>query len=221
MLHSPQILLPPRKSIVAAPAGFNLVSHTIGTASPGPITTPGIDTTGATLIVIGLTQLNAVTFSTISDSNSNTWTPLTAQIGASQPYSQLFYCISPIVGPGHTFTATGGAFIVGSIMVQAWKGGTGTFDVQSGATGFGTTLQTGSVTPSVNNSLIVTALSVDNSPTSIDSVSGGFAISDSSIAQTPGGMAWFVQGTAAAINPTWSWTSAGSDAAATIATFKP
>jgi hypothetical protein len=206
--------------------GFSLVAHTIATnGSASPITTSAIDTTGATLIVVAFDEVDGLALATVSDNKGNTWTPLTARDNGAGPLTQLVYCIAPTVGSGHTFTITStSTFISGHLAVQAWSGGAGTFDVQNGGTpAFGTSAQPGSVTPSVNNSLIITSVSADNDSALPLTINSGFTVSDTS--RTDGaylfGMAYFVQGTAAAINPTWSWAGTGSDIAAAIATFKP
>lgn len=216
--------------VAAAPSGFAAISgaHTKVSSPNNPITTPAIDTTGATIIVVALGQINLIAICAITDSKGNTYTPLTAQTGAPFPYSRLFYCISPIVGSGHTFTAdNGGANIQGGIAVQAFSGGSPVFDVENGVnSGFGNSQQPGSVTPSVNNSLIVTAVCTDNDGITF-AINSGFTITDSVDTGTGGafvsgfGLAYLVQGTAGAINPTWSWSGTGSNAMATIATFKP
>lgn len=207
--------------------GFSLVAHTIAiNGNAASITTSAIDTTGATFIVVAFDQLDAETLALVTDNKGNLWTALTARdSGGAGPETQLVYCISPTVGAGHTFTvSTVSPFLVGHIAVQAWNGGTGTFDVQNGGNpAFGTTAQPGSVTPSVNNSLIITSISADNDSALPLTINSGFTVSDSM--KGSGlylfGMAYFVQGTAAAINPTWSWAGTGSDIAAAIATFKP
>lgn len=202
--------------------GFSFVTHTFANSFANPVSTSAIDTTGATLIVVGIVQNNGFTAGSVSDNKGNTYTGLFANVGGSSTFSQLFYCTSPSVGAGHTFKCdNSSSFIAASISVQVWQGGTGTFDVQNHNTGFGTSLQTGSVTPSVNNSLIVTSINVDGSPSSITQPTS-FTMSDSDVVSVePGGMAYFVQGTAAPINPTWTWASAGSTGTATIATFTP
>jgi hypothetical protein len=227
VLHSPQILLAPRKGIAAAGGGgFTLVAHSVSLGTPSsPVTTPGINTTGASLLVVAISQYNGVSIGSVSDSRSNTWTPLTGKTANSEPYSQLFYCASPLVGAGHTFTLDNGGGIFGVIGVQAWTGGVGTFDVQNGAINGtpGLSLQPGSVTPTVGSSLIVSAISADAGAASF-AIDSGFTITDrvdyAGSVNEAFGMAYLVQGAAAAVNPSWSWSSS-ADAAATIASFKP
>lgn len=205
--------------------GITLVAHAIAGASSAP-TTSAINTTGANLLVVSVSQFQGVTVGTLTDSKSNTWTALTAKLGASEAYNRIFYCASPTVGSGHTFTWDNGGSIFGALAVQAWSGANvAPFDVQNGAVaGTGTTIQPGSVTPNQNNSLVVTSVDpIFAGGSSGYAIDGGFTISDS-IASQSGieglAMAYLVQTSAAAANPNWSWTGA-AESAATIAVFKP
>ncbi len=97
------------------------------------------------------------------------------------------------------------------------------FDVENGAIQYvGTTLQPGSVTPSENNELIVTGLGFY--PSGVLSVNSSFTISDQvnyvSSAAMGLGAAYLVQGTAGAVNPTWTDSTTATSLAAVIATFK-
>ena len=81
-------------------------------------------------------------------------------------------------------------------------------------------IQPGSITPSENNCLVVTALiSTDEAP-SVDSGFAADSVALSSNVTYGGGIAYLVQATAAAVNPTWTPVASGN-AAATIASFKP
>lgn len=202
-------------------AGYTLVAHTAAAGLNAPVTTAGINTTGANFLVVAMTFLNAPT---LTDSKGNTWTGLTTKTGGAAK-TRLFYCANPTVGSGHTFSAADGGVIAAVVSVQAWSGANSTpFDVENGATGATiSSLASGSVTPSVNNSLLVVGLETDSVSTSVG-INSSFTISDSTN-YAPGNnfgghMAYFVQGTAGSINPTWSWTT-NTNAAAVIASFKP
>jgi len=185
-------------------------------------TTSAINTTGANLLIVGVAWYNPSSPGALTDSKGNTWTPLTAQTGQN-PDSQIFYCANPIVGSGHTFTYTG-VSIYSPICVSAYSGvaTSSPLDVQNGA-GFSTSLnsQPGSVTPSANNALLVTFTGANNSVASavIDS---SFTITD----QIAGGggnwfgaMAYQIQTTATARNPSWTF-NAVTTGASEIAVFK-
>lgn len=208
-----------------APAGFTLIAD-VASAGVNAQTTSVRDTTGANFIAVVVFQFSGVTIGTLTDSKSNTWTGLTAKTGANA-YVRIYYSTSPTVGSGHTFTYDNGTFILGGLGVQAWSGANvSPFDVENGATETIslTSLQTGSVTPSQDNSLIITGLAMNGAGTSGTSINGGYTITmnfdDIGGVHIGGAMAYLVQTSAAATNPTWSWTT-GADAAAVIAVFKP
>lgn len=215
--------------ITASGNAFNLIVNTNATepVSGGTIVTSAIDTSGANLLIVAVTQVGANVIGTLTDSKGNTWTlqssPLTAQTTGG--YIRIYYCPSPTVGSGHTFTYANGGQLFGVVAVQAWSGANATpFDVQNGSgSAIGvTSLATGSVTPNNNNSLIVATINASNS-TSSYAIDSGFTITDNvpPSANVVGlALAFLKQNTASAINPTWSWTTAGS-AVAAIAVFKP
>jgi hypothetical protein len=193
------------------------------TATPGPDagSTSAQDTTTGdiTLIVIGVAWYPGFTADvTVSDSESNTWTPLTKKPGACSV--QLFYCLNPTLSASHTFSVAGGGTYP-AIMVQGWPSGS-EFDQENGTIGVGgTQMNTGSVTPSVSNELIVTVLGVDveRGAASIDS---GFTISAdldyTSGVNMGGALAYKV--TSSVSNPLWSWVSSVTGNNAVIATFE-
>lgn len=200
-----------------------LVANVKATPGANGGTTSSIDTTGATLLVVLISEyLGAVGFS-LSDSKGNSWTGLTQKTASSVAQCRIYYTIPTSVGSGHTFTYSGaGGYPV--IMVMAFSGtkATAAFDVENGATtSSGTTLQPGSVTPSENNEVVVTVVSENNGST--PTIDSGYTATDTAAAVggtcTQGGAAYIVQTSAAATNPTWT-IGASSDIAAAIATFK-
>lgn len=197
---------------------YALVAHTQKITG----TTPAIDTTGATLLIAYLNDFSALNAPT--DSKSNTWTPLTLQ--HVNVYSNIYYAKNPTVGAGHTFST--GAGIVPVIYVAAFSGAdtTAPFDNENGVTGFlgVSSQQPGSITPSNNGELVVTGIGLSSNPTSGSiTIDSGFTITDSNLYQNAvnfgGGLAYLVQGSAAAINPTWSWTGNTTELSANIASF--
>lgn len=203
---------------IALVAGAN-VSIT-GAANGG--TSAAIDTSGASLLIFHLSHYFA-TATSVSDSKGNTWTGLTAQ-GSDEPRSRIFYAENPTVGTNHTFTITGvGSYSTGEVAGFSGAATTTVADQETGAVvNPGTTLSTGSITPSENNCLVVAGLSVnkDGSPYAINA---SMTITDQfdyeSGVNEGGALAYIVQTTAAAINPQWSGFASGA-AAATIASFK-
>lgn len=207
---------------------FSLVAHTAANLGTNGGTTSGIDTTGAKLIVMGVSSEVGVV-PTVSDSKSNSWRAIPANSVARSAY--LFYAYGSLtVGSGHTFTVTssGGS---NSAAVAAFSGYTGTVDpfnaTNQHAQTSGSSVASGSITPSSNNQVVLTAyflnlaagtVSVDSSLTITDTVqfSSGVAYGVS--------LAYIVQTTAGAVNATWSRTLNGAGTnnnMAIIASFRP
>jgi hypothetical protein len=205
---------------------FSLIAHVAAGSTNGgaSVTTAGINTTGANLLVLALSY-DASSSPTVTDSNSNTWTPLTTFGGSGESKATLYYCFNPTVGAGHTFGTTSLASSFPSVCVQAWSGATSSpFDVQNGTqNSSSTSILIGSVTPSVANSMLATMVSLDGSFSSL-AVDSGFTISDQ-VAFNGGqsyacGMAYLVETSIVAENPTWSWAN-GVPNSGSIASFKP
>lgn len=203
--------------------GITLVAHAKGPGGLLNDTAGPINTTGATFIILSVSSFQDGGTVGISDSLSNTWTPLTVQ-ATGEVKVRLYYCYAPIVGAAHTFTA-GGAFTAGTIFVAAFSGLTTAFDVQNGATSGATaaTIQPGAVTPGVASELIVSALVFNNNAAGVISIDSGFTITDSgpyTSGITEGGsMAYKVVSSVSAENPTWNTANTCSKRGAVIATF--
>lgn len=192
--------------------------------------TGSLDTTGANLLVAVIAEFEPGTdpVCTMQDSKSNSWTGLTTQFDNSGARVTIYYSVPTSVGSGHTFTSNqGGVFLYSCVFVSAWSGAAASspFDQQNGAhdvTETLTTLATGSVTPSEDSELVIAGCAQSNAGSN-HSINGGFTISNaenhSGGVHIAGGMAYLVQTTATAANPSWSWTSAARVAVA-IATFK-
>lgn len=198
--------------------GYALVAHASkGAASPGnSVTTDAIDTTGADLIVIN-SSVYGVTGS-VSDSKGNTWTACT-NYETGTTGVRMWYCRNPTVGSGHTFTVSyTGSYPTAS--VSAFSGSAASpLDQQSGSNAW---QYPGSVTPSEDNELLICCISWY--PSGTVSVDSSFAITDQvdyvSGAHMGGAMAYQIQTTATARNPTWSHSVSFSGVATNIATFK-
>lgn len=189
-----------------------------GSTGGTTVTTGAVDTTGANLIVISVSSYNSAVAPT--DSKGNTWTPLTDRLNGAY-HERLYYCASPTVGSGHTFTAAGAASYP-TICVLAFSGAHATpFDQESGGgAASGTSSQPGSITPSEDNCVLVTG--VDFGAGVAASINGSFTASSVDYDTSDhmgGGIAYKIQTTAGAENPTWSWTISGVNATA-MASFK-
>ncbi len=193
-------------------AGIAFVAETTKMGSGSSVaTTDPINTIGANLIIVAVSTY-VVHIGTISDSKGNTWTALSIY-SASDANSQiqLFYCVNPTTDSAHTFSTTPGAFWQCGIGVLAFSG-VSAYVSESGALGF----QPGSITASSNGSLFVTC-STANSP--VDSGFTAFDAFYSGGTNIGCGIAYLIQGTAGAENPTWSGGSYGPVAA--MALFAP
>ncbi len=195
-----------------------LVDHTFAL---GGGASSAINTTGATLLIAGTSLFSGSPSMADSKSNSG-WTPLTSY-STGVYVSTLLYVANPTVGSGHTFTLSGS---FPALWVAAFSGVTlsSPFDVENGSTGT-VAIQTGSVTPSQNNELVITVLTVATT-TGAAAIDNGFTILDGAASDggsyVGGALAYKVQTTAAAVNPTWSYPGITGDTRMTagIATFK-
>ncbi len=179
--------------------------------------TAGIDTTGADFLVMVVSIFNQTALlANISDSKGNDWEELT-NYHAGLCDVRIFYVINPTVGSGHTFTFTqSGTFPF--IAAAAFSGAnTSTpFDQETGAAG-GTP---GSITPSEDNELLITT---EGDLTGLTpSVDGGFTLAEvqafGSGVNVGGALAYLIQTTATAANPTW--TAGGGSTVSAMACFK-
>lgn len=198
-----------------------LISNSTATSGLNATTTAGIDTTGADLLIIALCCDDAYN-DTVTDSKGNTWTQLTSYTQTNVRV-RMWYSIPTSVGTAHTFTAPGVLF-VGTMLAAAFSGAAQTTpnDQQSGANGFVSTLQPGSITPSEDNELIWTHFGINSagSPISIDSGFTELGEADFGPADHYGGsFAYKIQTTAAAVNPTWTRTNTNG-CACTQVSFK-
>lgn len=204
----------------------------VGTNGNG-YTTGSFNSSGGNLAVtggasgnFGSGSLAAITF---SDSKSNSWTSLTKTSAFTSWRSacQLAYKLTPSVGSGHTVSGSCSDNTAGGAAIFS---GVASFGAESagGNSGSGTTCQPGSLTPSEDNCLLLTALCFCRNTGDADvSIDNGFTIIDQN--RTNGGqyciaLAYKIQTTAAAINPTWTHENDfGSfvNAVAVMAYWKP
>lgn len=201
-----------------------IASVIAGSLDSNGFTTGAIDTTGADLIVLFIGTSSATY--TVSDNKGNTYIPCTQAVDAfSDRWGQFFYIRGPIVGSGHTFICAGTA-IFPILAAIAYSGSaTSPFDVENNANGgFGTSTQTGSVSPSVDNELVIAGLEWDGDLDAL-SIDSGFTkqqtINDNTFGHNAGSIADLIQTAKGAVNPTWTW-GAGNSArnVANIVTFR-
>lgn len=190
-------------------------------------TTGAIDTTGSNLLIV-VQSTWIVNPATVSDSKGNTWIPLTTfQDPGGGAQETIFYAVNPVVGAGHTFTATGIGSIFTSLVAAAFSGANtvAPFDQQTGSVNNAynnTNALPGSITPTQANELIIcgfaygtaNVMSINSSMIIIDQVnfSGGINFGIAA--------AFKVQTLAAAINPQWTLTAPPANGGIGIASFK-
>lgn len=203
-----------------------LVAH-VAAQDKDAVTSSAVDTTGATILVVGLSRYQAGGAVTITDSKGNTYTALTAQASSNVAYSRIYYCPNPTVGSGHTFTGTGSESYF-TIAAAAFSGVTTTspFDVENGAvspsSGAAPVISTGSVTPTNAGSLAAAVVAIcDNGTTA--SVDSSYSISDQMVwvNNTAEGVALAWKEISAASNPQFTISGGVTDSSAVIAVFKP
>ena len=201
-------------------AAIAVVTSVITGGTQHSVTTTGVDTSGANLIVLLVSSYHAGGAVTVSDSKSNTWTALTQRNSTTDIRARLYYCASPTVGASHTFTASGSG-IYPSLGAIAFSGAAASpFDLESGgAAESGTTSQPGSITPGENNCVLVSGVGNGGTGMSINSGFTASSVDFSFGAHNGGGIAYKIQTTAGAENPTWSWTTSSANATA-MASFK-
>lgn len=189
-------------------------------------TTGSINTTGANLICVAVSHYAPGGSVVLTDNKSNTYVLARNQNDNTTVSAiALYYVLNPTVGSGHTFTlAISGATGYPSMTIEAFSGidtGTGLDQVNSSGTA-----TPGSITPGANNSLVFTGASANGTvPSQTFSVNSGFTIKD----QVPflsafyfgNASAYLIQGTAAAVNPTWSYSAGLQTIASAIISFKP
>lgn len=195
---------------------ITLVSETNWQSASTATSSPGIDTTGATCLVV-MTAANAASSFAITDNKGNSYTKQLLQ--ASGPLEvQIWMTTGAVtVGTGHTFTntVTSGGFFTG--IASAWSDVTTTsaYDQHNQATSSATTIAAGSITPSQNDEVVIFCVaegdanfvSVDSGFTKVDFTPfvGGVAYG--------GFMGYLVQTSATAENPTYTGDVNSSKAA--------
>lgn len=158
----------------------------------------------------------------ISDSKGNTWTQIANYDFFGIAHIWLLYALNAIVGSGHTVTSgtNRSAIAVGGFSGSDLTAPYDTPNQNGQMTGSGSaTVQPGSITPSVNNCLVVSGLYFESG--TLSSIGSGFTVFDT---QQPGNsgvsLAYKIQTTAGAENPLWTASTGNTRIGAEIASFK-
>lgn len=200
-----------------------LLDYTTASVSGGTtsVVTSAFDSTGATLITVWIGSLDGTP--TVTDNQGNTYT-LGTNSNSGTFHGRFAHCVSPTTSATHTVTV---ASSQDPSIIVAWFDATGAFDTQSTPnTGSSvTTLSPGSVTPSADGALVLASLMHYRDAGAITSLSIGSSytiiVNVDSVSATRVGvaLAYLIQGTAGAINPSWSWTGAVDDSSAAALAF--
>jgi len=202
-------------------AAIAVVTSVITGGTQHSVTTTGVDTSGANLIVLLVSSYHAGGAVTVSDSKSNTWTALTQRNSTTDIRARLYYCASPTVGASHTFTASGSG-IYPSLGAIAFSGAAASpFDLESGgAAESGTTSQPGSITPGENNCVLVSGVGNGGTGMSINSGFTASSVDFSFGAHNGGGIAYKIQTTATTEDADWTIGTGSAHWGAVVATYK-
>jgi hypothetical protein len=207
---------------------WTIVAHSIqGSAgSSSGFTSTGVDTTGVDLIILALSGGNNGIAISSTDSKGNTVTQVVsaAAFGAT---TAIYYTKNPTVGSGHTWTVTASG--TGTSLAIFGLSGSDTsqnFDQSNGASGgFTSPGSPGSITPSLDGEIVVTAAGSGGLGSTFSiSGGGGYTIEDQ-IAGVAGNMstglalAYQIQTTKTATNPSWT-DSANGLSGLVIASFE-
>lgn len=189
-----------------------------GSTDGNAFTTSAIDTTGATSIVVVIVDGAGSAASGVADSASNTWgSPVIGPLTVGSVRLQAWICAGPTTSATHTFSATGGAIYGPTLSAIAFSGTltASVLDQYDSDTVTGaSTIQPGSITPTEDNEMLVTAVGSNDGITVVDAP---FSPADGYV--SPSGqhqgaaLAISLQTTATARNPTWNWGFAANGAA--------
>lgn len=188
-------------------------------------TTPGVDSTGATMMFVAVGWHTAMGVGDITDNKGNTITIV--ESSDADAAVSLGFCENPIVGTGHTVTAASG--VQGGVVALFVSGGSNSAHQDSSAnssTSNVTSQQPGALTASATNQIAVAAMgmrpSLGNSDEASFAVDSSFTLAGtlSTLGTGPTApkygvaLAYLIDPALSAINPTFSWTGANAAAAA-------
>lgn len=165
--------------------------------------TPSIDTTGAALIIVAVCRAN--NSGTVSDSEGNTWTLLDMRTQGTFS-TEWYYTINPTTSATHTFSFVGTNTYPGIIASAYSAAGLPVFDQESAQGGVFTSMTPTSLTPSQNDTLIVSFEGFEITQTQVVTESLAVRHSHPWTTGVDLGVAFgdIVQATAAASDPAWS-----------------
>lgn len=205
--------------------GISIIANTADALGVNAGNSSDINSTGANLLVVFAGDYDSNPATTIADNKSNSWTAFSASYTTGGGAGRLhgWYSVPTTVGTGHHVTLTG-ATSYSSVSFIAVSGANATpKDQETGTASVQTHLATGSITPSVNNTLVFTACCFD--------ATLGFTVSGysdlNSVAYGAGDhfglmVKYQTQTTATATNPDWTTSpSTSATLCVMVVNFKP
>lgn len=196
-----------------------IVAHTF-LANASGLSTSNINIIGASLIVATITDYTGQSAAVLTDNAGNSWTPLTRYLVSGSTVAQrLWYCANPITSASyHVNIDATNTFVV--VCVAAFSGVQLTTPKDQGVIGntnSTTTIQPGSIMPTLSGELIICGVGSSGASNTIDS---GFTQIDNGF-YSPffnASLNYLVQSSAAPINPTVT-VGSGIDTAVSQASF--
>ena len=176
----------------------------------GAATSDPINTLLADCMVVAVSWYSG-TAPVLSDSQGNTWYKLTQRLAGTNQFTATWICFPGVnVSATHTVTVTLGGSSYPSIGVLAFNNVLANgIDLNTGAiTSGATTLASGSLTPTMSKSLIISVAglySVTATPTYPSGFTGLFQANNPGVALALG-MAYKISTDRSANNPSWTWT---------------
>lgn len=214
-------------------SGYTFVASVTATAnSPyATVTTGTVSMTGATEIWVATSDFtgSATTPAAPTDNLGNTYTLVKSQSQGGSPRINLYVKYAPTVSGSMTFTFPTTVASFPGIIAAGFTGSATSSADQNNSAAWGSlsgtvTKQPGSITPSANGSLIITAANVFVAA-SAPTIDAGFStpiFQQSNAGQTYSMMlSYLVQSTAASVNPNITFTPSGANACGVIANSKP
>jgi hypothetical protein len=183
-------------------------------------TTSAINTTNVNFLAACVTHLDSVT-TTLSDSQSNTWTLVRKDDPGSQAENDLYYVYAPTTNSAQTFTLTGTGSKSGIAVLGFSNMASSPLDQQNGANSSSnqTSFGPGSITPTTSNEVIIPCLTTFLSQANGIAGFSGFQAYPYSGTSYSMGSAYKIQFVAAAISPLFTIAATASTSAAGEASF--
>ena len=191
---------------------ISYISSSKGAASSASTasTTP-FDSSGSNFVAVAVGTETAT--ATVTDNKGNTYTLVRTDV-TSGDFLKTYYCFGATVGPSHIISVSSSSGFP-AIATACFTGVTASpLDQQSGLGAVGaTSIQPGSITPSISGCLIISGTMTDFASTfPTPAIDSGFILaqySPLSGSSVGCGIAYLIQGAAAAVNPNWSGYAPG------------